>query len=60
MRRDLMILYRRRCANDLVHGEERGRGGIEIAIERLGWTSRGMAFWHGRERDLLKISTTIL
>jgi hypothetical protein len=31
-----------------------GGAGIEVAIERLVLTSRGMAFWHGRERDLLK------
>jgi hypothetical protein len=43
MRRGLVVLYRRRCGNDLVHGRE---GGIEMAIERLVWTSRGMAFWH--------------
>jgi len=34
MRRDLMILYRRRCGNDLVRGGDRGgdrETGIDIA-----------------------------
>jgi hypothetical protein len=54
-----MILYRRRCGNDLLQGEE--RGGIEMAIETLVWDiARYGVLALKRECDTLRISTRIL